>query len=409
VATLRDFTYANLTLDSYNGLFDSFCTKTGASGASTPEQCPTIGGNLAAANTGSNLVSFLRGTQTLTYYRQRDHILGDVINASPLYVGKPAFKYTENGYQAWATSKAGRTAVVLAAANDGMLHAFDRGTGDELWAYIPTAVMKNMYKLADTAYGANHTYFVDGSPQVADIYVNDGSGFNWKTIVVGGLNAGGRSYYALDVTDPSAPKLLWEFTNADLGYSYGNPIITKRADGTSWVVVFTSGYNNVSPGDGNGHLFVVDANKGTLISQIKTYTSGTTPAGDTSTPSGLARINSWVDSEVVNQAKRFYGGDLLGNVWRFDVDSLVAPFGKALLMGQLTSPDGTPQPITVKPAVAEVNYNGNKYPVVYLATGRYLGTTDLSNTKTQSVTAIKDPMIDLSYGVIRSNPLFVTP
>jgi type IV pilus assembly protein PilY1 len=238
---------------------------------------------------------------------------------------------------------------------------------------------------------------------VGDVYVNGA----WKTIVVGGLNAGGRSYYALDVTDPSSPSLMWEFKNDDLGYTFGNPIITKRADGT-WVVVVASGYNNVSPGDGNGHLFVLDAKDGTLLKQIKTFTSGSTAAGDTTTPSGLARINPWVDSEVVNQSKRFYGGDLLGNVWRFDTDDLVEPKGKALLLAKLTSPDGTPQPITVKPAVAEVNYNGSKYPVVYLATGKYLGTTDLANTKTQSVTAIKDPMIDLSYGVVRSNANFVT-
>jgi hypothetical protein len=99
----------------------------------------------------TTLVSYLRGDTTLnTYYRKRTSVLGDIINASPLYVGKPVFKYNENNYQTYVTSKAGRQKIVLAAANDGMLHAFDRTTGNELWAFIPTSVMSNMYKLADT-------------------------------------------------------------------------------------------------------------------------------------------------------------------------------------------------------------------------------------------------------------------
>ena len=379
-STLRAFTYANLAADSYSGNFDNFCSKAGASGAAAPSQCSTLSASdLSAANSGANLVSFLRGNQSLDYYRSRDHVLGDIINASPLYIGKPSFKYTENNYSAFAATS--RTAVILAAANDGMLHAFDRITGSERWAYVPSFVMGKLYKLADTAYGNNHSFYVDGSPQMGDIYVGGG----WKTIVVGGLNAGGRGYYALDVTNPIAPKLLWEFSANDLGLTFGNPIITKRADGT-WVVVFASGYNNVSPGDGNGHLFVLDANTGAQLLKIDTFTSGTTPAGTASAPSGLAKINAFVDSELENRALRFYGGDLLGNLWRFDIDNLVAPNQQALRLAQLRLADGTAQSITVKPALADVSYNNITYPVVYATTGRYLGSTDLSNTTTQSYT-----------------------
>ncbi len=407
---LRTFTYSNLSTDGYAGLFDGFCTKPGANGGLTPEQCSTLSsGNVTNASTGTNLVNFLRGDKSMAYYRTRDNLLGDIINASPLFVGKPAFRYTENDYATFASTKAGRQAVVLAAANDGMLHAFDRANGNELWAYIPSFVMPNLYKLADTSYSNNHSFFVDGSPQVGDIFVDDGdgTGAKWKTIVVGGLNAGGRGYYALDLTDPAVPKVMWEFKHDDLGLTFGNPIITKRTDGM-WVVVFASGYNNVSPGDGNGHLFVVNANTGALVKKVSTFTSGTTPAGDTTTPSGLARINTWVDSETVNTSKRFYGGDLLGNLWRFDIDDIVEPHGKALLLAQLTSTDGTPQPVTVRPALAEVSYNGVRYPVVFVPTGRYLGTSDLADTKKQSIYAIKDPLIDASHGVVRSNPRFVT-
>lgn len=402
-STLRTFTAANLTTDGYIGSFENFCNKAGAGGGAAPEQCADLDGpGTTVANNAQNLINYLRGDRTMSYYRSRAHLLGDIINASPLFVGKPGFKYTENDYQAFVTANTNRTAVVLAAANDGMLHAFDRVTGDERWAYIPSFVMPNLYKLADRAFTDNHSYFVDGSPQMGDIFV-DGA---WKTVVVGGLNSGGRGYYALDVTDPANPKQMWEFSNANLGLTYGNPIITKRQDGT-WVVVFASGYNNVSPGDGNGHLFVLNANTGALLAQVDTFTSGTTAAGSTTTPSGLAKINSWVDSELANVSKRFYGGDLLGNVWRFDIDGQVAPNNAALRLAQLTSDDGTPQPVTSKPPLAEVSHNGSRYPVLFVGTGKYLGTTDLVDNRLQSIYAIKDPLIDAGYGVVRDNANFV--
>ncbi|MEJ8835739.1 PilC/PilY family type IV pilus protein [Ramlibacter sp. AN1133] len=404
-SVLRTFTFGNLSTDGYD--MSNFCSRTGASGSGNPQQCAQLSAaDTTAANDGRNLVNYLRGDQTLSYYRTRDNLLGDIINASPLFVGKPGFRYNENDYQAFVAAQASRQAVVLAAANDGMLHAFDRATGNELWAYVPSFVIRNMYKLADTNYANNHSYFVDGSPQMGDIFV----GGAWKTIVVGGLSAGGRGYYALDVTNPAAPKLLWEFgtaQNANLGLTFGNPIITKRANGT-WVVVFASGYNNVSPGDGNGHLIVVDANTGAQLVDLQTYSSGTTPAGSSSTPSGLAKINDWVDTETTNSARRFYGGDMLGNLWRFDIDSLVEPNNAALLLARLTGPTGAVQPVSTVPTVAEVNYNGSRFPVVFVATGRYLGTSDLTDSRVQSIYAIKDPLTNSSYGVVRSNTNFAT-
>lgn len=416
-AALKTFTYANLTADGLNTAFDNFCSKPSAGGAAAPSQCGGLdAATLTQANSGANLVSYLRGNQTLSYYRTRAAVLGDIINASPLFVGKPNFSYkqVDATYAAFAAANANRTAVVLAAANDGMLHAFARDTGNELWAYIPSFVLPNLYKLADQSYSTNHSYFVDGSPQMGDIFV----GGAWKTIVVGGLAGGGNGYYALDVTDPTAPKLLWEFSDPQLGLSFGNPIITKRANGT-WVVVFASGYNNnVGQGDGNGHLFVLDANTGVRVKDsvgnplaIATFTSGSVPAGTAAQPSGLAKLNAWIDSETDNTARRFYGGDLQGNLWRFDIDDQVAPNEKALLLASMTLSNGTPQPVTVKPALAEIEYptaSGTKYPVVFVATGEYLGVSDLATTTQQSIYAVKDPLLDASWGNLRTNSLVVT-
>lgn len=396
---LRGFTHSNLTTDGLNGNVDGVCGKSPAL-----SQCSTLAAaDVTIANSGSNLVSWLRGGYNAVY-RLRESPLGDIIGGAPVYVSKPPFKYTENGYTSFASTNASRAGTVYVAANDGMLHAFDGATGNEKWAYMPSAVLPNLYKLADNNYASNHQYLVDGAPTIGDIYV----GGAWKTILVGGLGAGGRSYYALDITNPNSPVALWEFTDTHLGLTFGNPIITKRNDGT-WVVVFASGYNNnVSGGDGNGRLYVVNANTGATVTSVATYTAVSTPAGTPTTPSGLSKINVWVDSEIDNKAKRFYGGDLLGNVWRFDIDGLVAPNNSAFRLAQLQAGSPiTPQPISTQLSLAEVTQSGTKYPIVFVGTGKYLGASDLSNTAKQSVYALKDPLTATGLGDVRAGTTLV--
>jgi type IV pilus assembly protein PilY1 len=317
-------------------------------------------------------------TTSSALYRKREHLLGDIINGAPVHVGKPPFKYGDAGYADFVTQQTSRKHVVYIAANDGMLHAISADPADggtELWAYVPGAVMPNLYKLADSSYASKHQYYVDGAPIMADIKV----GSAWKTILVGGLNSGGRSYYALDITDPAAPKALWEFTDdANMGLSFGNPVVTKRADGT-WVVVVSSGYNNTG-GDGRGHLYVLNANTGAKLLDIATS------VGTSADPSGMAKINAWIDNTADNTAKRFYGGDLKGNLWRFDIDNLVAPNQSALLLAKFQINSTTPQPITTKPEMVQASGK----PVVVVATGRYLGVSDITDTTQQSIYAVKD-------------------
>jgi type IV pilus assembly protein PilY1 len=341
---------------------------------------------------GAKLVAYLRGERTnegpeadaTKYYRQRTYLLGDIVNSEAVYVKGALNKYADIGYAAFVTSVATRQAMVYVGANDGMLHAFNADTGAELWAYIPSTVLPVLYKLADKNYASQHIYFVDGSPVRGDVYF----GGSWHTILVGGLNYGGRSYYALDVTDPSNPKALWEFTNTssggtNLGYTFGNPVITKLKNGT-WVVLVASGYNNVSPGDGIGHLYVLNAETGAVISDIETG------VGSTSSPSGLARINAWVDNSMAdNTASRIYGGDLMGNLWRFDINGDLGASGyDAQLLATLKDASGHVQPITDKPELGEIS----TYAVVYVGTGRFLGVSDLADTSQQSFYAVKDSL-----------------
>jgi len=269
-------------------------------------------------------------------------------------------------------------------------------------------VLPKLYRLADNNYKDNHAFFVDGPPSVSDFF--DTTSGTWKTILVAGLNNGGKGYYALDVTDPLAPKGLWEFkwsstvcpwaagntpiggavgntSDCHLGQSYGRPLVTKLSDGT-WVVIVTSGYNNVNApnqaGDGGGYLYVLDAATGRIIQKVPTG------VGDATTPSGLAQINGYADlAEVNNMTLRVYGTDVLGNIWRFDVNDNLNPGGReATLVGTAKDSSGTPQPITVRPELSVRDGN----PMVFVATGKLLGATDVGDLQSQSVYGIVDPL-----------------
>ena len=354
------------------------------------------------AAVGNAIVSYLRGQTQYDdrttndngivnnrLFRYREATLGDAIESQPAYIGKPTFSYTDSGYSAFVNANAARSGTVYMGANDGMMHAFDANSGNEGWAYVPSMLIPKMYALADKNYANNHAYYANGSPIISDIY--DGS--NWRTILVAGLNGGGRGYYALDVTNPALPKLLWEFTPANdgnLGYTFGNPVITKKADGT-WVVLVTSGYNNipesgklpvVSSGNGQGYLYVLNAMTGAIVgSPIGTG------VGSASVPSGLAQITSWADNpEKNNTATYTYGGDLLGNVWRFDINA-----GTKMLFAVLKDSSGIAQPITTRPELGSVlTSDGLTHRVVFIGTGKYLETNDLTDTQQQTLYAIKD-------------------
>ena len=83
-------------------------------------------------------------------------------------------------------------------------------------------------------------------------------------------------------------------------------------------------------------------------------------------PSGLSKINAWVDDSSNNTAKRYYGGDMLGNLWRFDFEDLVAPAGTEVTkLATFQISPGAPQPISTKPQLTVVTASGGtKVPVV---------------------------------------------
>lgn len=337
-----------------------------------------VRGHTIYEDRGSNLASN-------RLFRYREKTLGDITESAAVFVGAPNFNYLESSYGNFKKEQANRTHSVYVGANDGMLHAFNASNGVERWAYIPSILIPKLSSLADKNYGTNHQNFVNGSTTVTDICSETcSSASDWKTILVGGLGQGGKGFYALDVTTANnSPNLLWEFDisdDADMGYSFGNPVITKQLDGT-WVVLLTSGYNNT----GAGYLYVLNANTGALLRKISTR------VGTAANPSGLAKISAFVARPSENnQAEYAYGGDLKGNLWRFKIDSAgntaTNNTANPLLLATLADPNGKAQAITARPELGKIN--GRK--LVFIGTGQYLESADLTNIDTQTLYAIKD-------------------
>jgi len=416
--------------------------------ASTMAQCGTLTpAQTAIANNGSALVGFLRGQtgNEATIFRDRTEldpvtnasvqtILGDIVNSQPIAVRDPFLNYVNESIPEAAGETypdfikriqtafpSGRPGPLLIGANDGFLHAFDPGTGVEQWGYAPRFLLGNMYQLADSGYPGQHRYFVDGSPEVTDVF--DALAGKWKTIVVGGTNSGGRGFYALDITDPLNPLGLWEFcsdpawcpndtttspttyhNDQDLGFSYGNPVIGRRTSDGKWVVVVTSGLNNVgllpTDGDGLGYFYVLDAITGGILHKVRVPA----PAGMASTidPLGLMKIGAYYPSGFDDPVfQRVYGGDKKGNVWRMDMSAknmtvytgpAAVTTGAALnpdnmnrpivqLLTTFKDPNGRVQPITARPAGTHLGPDAYKPDtrIYYVGTGRYLGNSDLSD------------------------------
>ncbi len=346
----------------------------------------------AALKGSQQLMDYLRGDRSKEgiTYRTRATVLGDIIHSTPVYVEYDATNMSNN--------------LVFVGANDGMLHAFNAGTGDEVYAYIPAKVIPNLYKLADPAYKDGHAYYVNGEMTVADVTF----GTTHKKILVGGLGAGGQAFFALDISNANATtsadvtgKLLWEISDtssgmANLGYSYSRPSIARMKIGTStqWVVIVGNGYSNTQAdgtvGDGKASLFILNAQNGSLIKEISTN------SGSPAAPNGLSSPTA-VDINSDGLVDYVYAGDLDGHLWRFDVGSsnqsdwTVAFSGQpfATLLGPASGTAGTqpPQPITIPPRVIKHPDGGL---MVLVGTGRMLGARDTGDTSVQAVYGLHD-------------------
>jgi type IV pilus assembly protein PilY1 len=277
---------------------------------------------------------------------------------------------------------------------DGRIEASAATRGQELWAYVPQLIHASLPGRASLNF--EHEYLVDGTPATAEI---SGAGAMTR-ILVGGLNKGGAGYYALNITSGTAAneaaavsKVLWEFKPANMGYSFGTPLIVNTADG--WKVVVTSGYRNDAAagglgGDGRGRIWVLNPSSGAVEKEFITPSG----YGSSSASLGLAHLGKMANVPADSAVRYLYGGDLLGNVWRVDLDA--ATLSAPVRIAAVTAPNGSAQPITAPPVIGPVSGNAFKQ-FIYFGTGQYFSTDDVPGTSTPNAFASQ---IQTLYGIV---------
>jgi len=324
-------------------------------------------------------------------------------------VGAPAAPYSaaaNAGYAAFRTTWANRTPMLYVGTNAGVLHAINASVttaagGREVFAYVPGALYQGANGTPEQT-GLQHRgkpnfvhkNLVDGPLNVFDIdmgkTVGGGGTVNWRSLLVGALGKGGKSYFAIDVTDPAAfssetaaaSKVLWEFSDPDLGYTYGEPAVVKTKK-YGWVLIFGSGHNNSS---GIGHIFIVNPRTGVLLEKISTG------VGTPTSPAGLAHVQAFIPDRTDFTAESLYAGDLLGNLWRLDLRAPVGtPYPAPLKLAELTDGIGSvgnPVPVTSRPLIVVQPGSNRRY--VTIGSGRLLASTDVGSTQPQGFYAIID-------------------
>ena len=262
----------------------------------------------------------------------------------------------ESYYHFTNTTSYKNRGMVYVGANDGMLHAFrlgklklyekkgsvkkaeltGTGLGEEVWAFIPRNALPYLKYLKEVDYC--HLYYVDGSLLIFDASI-DTTGCTttnywecpktpdpstpevttWRTILIGSMRFGGAcrqpssgctdcvevpktdigysAYFALDVTDPDNPSLLWEFPSAGftykdwLGFSTATPAVIRVAPENPvtgepdnikngrWFVIIPSGptgpidttdHEFLGKSDQNLRIFILDLKTGDLLRIIDT-------------------------------------------------------------------------------------------------------------------------------------------
>ncbi|MEZ9370815.1 pilus assembly protein [Shewanella sp. 10N.286.51.B2] len=257
----------------------------------------------------------------------RQDVLGDSLHSKPLAIN-------------YGTAASPNVKLFM-GTNHGFMHMFsDAGDSiSETWAFMPYELLPNLRELAvNLPTGTHSIYGLDSSP-VAYTKRN-ASGAIETAWLFFGMRRGGTSYYAMDVTNPNSPKMLWhknanstDFDN--LGQSWSEPVVTyipgfkEGSDQSeSPVIIIGAGYNpstkdvsGLGSDDTIGRgVFIMSAKTGDVIHSFGPSN------GDkmTKMPNILDSIPNKVavlDSDSDGITDRIYATDTGANIWRMDLPS----------------------------------------------------------------------------------------
>ena len=259
---------------------------------------------------------------------------------APFTVGEVVVGST-SGAKGTIVASTDRT-MIFFGANDGMLHAVSDVDGREVWGFVPPDLLSS---LKDMILGDGHQFYVDSS---AKIYLKDLNGDGvitdedddgvWEdtddqVILVCGERKGGKSYFALDITDPYKPKYMWRLSgeagpsfddrvivNSDLGESWSEPrfakVKTSDGDTDGMLVVIVGGGYTSDQTAGNVLLFA-NATTGAVVKVFKSGNGSLLAADDGAMNYGFASKARIIDSDGNGFLDKIYIGDVGGQMWRF--------------------------------------------------------------------------------------------
>ncbi|MFT4907393.1 MAG: type IV pilus assembly protein PilY1 [Oleispira sp.] len=255
---------------------------------------------------------------------------------------------------------------IFVATNSGYLHAISTNEEDpkEHFAFIPTELLDNIYQYFTGLSSLDKVYGMDGAVSYWHKDVNrngvilNASGdreADEHIYLYAGMRRGGRSYYALDVSDRSDPKFLWQINNTTSGFSKlgqtwskMTPAVVRWLGVKTKVLFFGGGYDPAedakstrSTSSMGNAIYMVDATTGQLLWSTSNSGSSLTL---TEMKSSIVSDIVAIDSNQDGYANVLYSADVGGRIWRLDLNNSAtsaAAFAKGGIMADFNGGSST--------------------------------------------------------------------
>ncbi|WP_277559510.1 pilus assembly protein PilC [Acinetobacter beijerinckii] len=327
-----------------------------------------LGYNVGATETGVTLENLALKPEL----RQ----VGAIMHSTPILLTQKG-KITVNSNGELDTTN--RDDYLLFGSTQGLLHVVDASTGVEKFAFAPNEMMQNQKNAflseASSTLGKNNLFYgidapwtaysqyvskadgtltVDSSDRTSNGGANTNLALKGLQWVYGGLRMGGRSYYALNLSDLDKPSLKFHINpkaadNSDgtintsnalsyMGQSWSKPTLAYvKFGGVKKLVMFVGGgydagyesaaYNQTSNVGAGVYMF--DADDGSLLwwaSANATAAKGAEAYTDASANtinmkySVVSQINA-IDRDNDGLVDNLYFGDLGGQAFRVDLNN----------------------------------------------------------------------------------------
>jgi type IV pilus assembly protein PilY1 len=319
--------------------------------------------NVATDAMAADLINWGRGDYVAGLRDRRGWILGDIVHSTPVVVGPPSDFVVEESYQSFQSNNHIRRKMVYVGANDGMMHGFDATDGNEIWAFVPEFALPAFEVMADSFYC--HKYTNDQTVSVKDVLI----GGEWRTVLLGGGREGGAEIYALDITDPDEPSLLWQ-SPLDNGKKFHSEVEITTVGGVPMALVGSG----LDVDTGKAWLYAFSLTDGTPLGSRLLSTSNKLR--------NKASRPALVDLNLDDQTDLIYVTDYLGSVWRFATNDDASPAN-----WDMTELYAGTDLITADP-VAAFGPDGKVY--LYFGSGAYMEDADMITTDQQYFLCVFD-------------------